>query len=53
MVANQKLLDAFVDEYAKLETKPVADMNEDELRKSCKRLEQFLAKMSSGGTGTA
>lgn len=53
VVTDQKLLDAFVDDYAKFETTPIPNMTEDQLRESHKRLEDFLSKLSSGGTGRA
>ncbi|MCK8469056.1 hypothetical protein M0722_17810 [Microbacterium sp. KSW4-16] len=53
MQRNQRLLDAFVDDYSKRETKPAAEMSEEELRASHEELERFLSKVGPGGTGTA
>ncbi|MDO9396793.1 MAG: hypothetical protein Q7T71_09630 [Herbiconiux sp.] len=52
MQGNQRLLDAFLDDYAQRETKDAAEMTEDELRASHRRLEAFLAQIGSGGVGT-
>jgi hypothetical protein len=52
MRGNQRLLDAFIDDYSQRETKDAADMTVDELRASHQKLEAFLSQIGSGGVGT-
>lgn len=50
---DQDLLEEFMDDYSRSGNKPVDQMSEDELRKNQEKLQQFLEKLGSHGSGVA
>ena len=50
---DQALLEEFMDDYSRSGNKPVDQMSEDELRKNQEKLQQFLEKLGSHGSGVA